>query len=181
MKTLRHHGSRPASRPLPADDVVEFHAGRLALLLSICGGPSAKIRGLTKMAKLDFFVRYPDFFAAVRGEETRGSPIEAAMVRHHYGPWDKRYYHVLAFLEARGLIKVERPGKSVHLSLTKNGKVAAKRLADNPAFEDLVDHMGAVAAAFGGSTGSELKTLIYKTFGEDVSDRPLGHIIGGGR
>lgn len=181
MKTLPHHASRPVSRPLPADDVVEFHAGRLALLLAICGGPSAKIRGLTKMAKLDFFVRYPDFFAAVRGHERRGSPVEAAMVRHHYGPWDKRYYHVLAFLEARGLMKVERSGKSVHLSLTKDGKTAAKRLAEHPAFADLVEHMGAVAAAFGGSTGSELKTLIYRTFGEDVSDRPLGHIIGGER
>ena len=35
-----------------------------------------------------------------------------------------------------------------------------------------------VAEAFGNCTGSELKELIYRTFGEDVSDRPLGHIIG---
>lgn len=133
------------------------------------------------MAKLDFFVRYPDFFSTVRGDEKRGAPVEAAMVRHHYGPWDKRYYHVLAFLEARGLIRVERSGKSVHLSLTRNGKAAAKRFTEHPAFADLIDHMREVAGAFGGSTGSELKNLIYRTFGEDVSDRPLGHIIGGER
>lgn len=178
MKALRHHASRPAGRALLADDVVEFHAGRLVLLLLICG-QNSKIRGLTKMAKLDFFIRYPDFFALVNGQHGRGAPVEAAMVRHHYGPWDKRYYHVLAFLEARDLIKVTRPGKAVHLVLTKSGKVAAKALVGAEAFADLVAHMRVVAAAFSGRTGTELKTLIYATFGEEVSDRPLGHIIGG--
>jgi len=181
MKTLRHHASRPASRPLLADDVLEFHAGRLVLLLAVCGGKTAKIKGLTKMAKLDFFVRYPDFFAVARGEPTEGAPIEAAMVRHHYGPWDKRYYHVLAFLESRGLIKVTRSGKSIHLALTKTGKAAASKLMDNPNFSDLLSHMRDVANIFAGRTGSELKDLIYRTFGDDVGDKPLGHIIGGQR
>lgn len=178
MKTLRRQASRPAGRALLADDVVEFHAGRLVLLLSICG-LNGKIKGLTKMAKLDFFVRYPDFFAVVRGQNGRGAPVEAAMVRHHYGPWDKRYYHVLAFLEARDVIKVTRSGKAVHLSLTKTGKAAAKVLAGADAFADLIAHMHVVAEAFSSSTGTELKNLIYATFGEDVSERPLGHIIGG--
>lgn len=100
------------------------------------------------------------------------------MVRHHYGPWDKRYYHVLAFLEARDLIKVTRMGKAIHLSLTKSGKIAAKTLEQADAFADLVAHMRVVADTFSGRTGSELKNLIYATFGEDVSERPLGHIIG---
>ena len=178
MKTLRHHASRPAALPLLADDVLEFHAGRLLLLLQTCG-TSGKIRGLTKMAKLDFFVRYPDFFKVVRGQDVEGAPIEAAMVRHHYGPWDKRYYHVLAFLEARGLIAVSKQGKSVHLALTKAGKKLADRLLEEPSFTPLVAHMRQVAEAFGKQTGNELKALIYRTFGKDVSDRPLGHIIGG--
>ena len=37
VKTLRHHASRPASAPLVADDVVEFHAARVLLLLRIWG------------------------------------------------------------------------------------------------------------------------------------------------
>lgn len=101
------------------------------------------------------------------------------MVRHHYGPWDKRYYHVLAFLEARTLIKVERSGKTISISLTKAGKAASKRLIEGPAFAGLLAHMREVATAFQARTGNELKELIYKTFGEDVSDKPLGHIIGG--
>jgi hypothetical protein len=62
MKMLRNLAARPAATPLAADDVLEFHAGRLLLLLSTCGGTTGAIGGLTKMAKLDFFVRYPDFF-----------------------------------------------------------------------------------------------------------------------
>jgi hypothetical protein len=181
MKALRNHASRAVAAPLVADDVLEFHAGRLMLLLTICGGPGATINGLTKLAKLDFFVRYPDFFAAVTdhaGRSERQGAVEAAMVRHHYGPWDKRYYHVLAFLEARGLITVKQVGKAVRLSLTRAGKKAAATLEASGAFQGLTSHMRKVAAEFSSFTGNELKSLIYATFGEDVSDKPLGHVIG---
>jgi hypothetical protein len=57
-----------------------------------------------KMAKLDFFSRYPDFFEVARAaiapsqstaeQQETDDTVESAMVRHHYGPWDKRYYHV---------------------------------------------------------------------------------------
>ena len=36
--------------------------------------------------------------------------------RHHYGPWDKRYYHVLAHLEAKHLIKVVKVKKTFVIS-----------------------------------------------------------------
>jgi hypothetical protein len=60
MKSLNRLGARSVSLPLSADDIVEFHAARLLLLLSVCG-VAGRIDGLTKMAKLDFFARYPDF------------------------------------------------------------------------------------------------------------------------
>jgi len=181
MKTLQNHASRPASQPLLADDVLEFHAGRIVLLLSACGGSTSTINGLTKMAKLDFFVRYPDFFVVASGRDSAAqghAAVEAAMVRHHYGPWDKRYYHVLAFLESRDLITVKQSKKSFRISLTKQGRVASNILSASPAFTELREHMNQVADAFSRCTGNELKSLIYKTFGEDVSDRPLGHVIG---
>jgi hypothetical protein len=100
MKSLNRLGARSVSLPLSADDIVEFHAARLLLLLSVCG-VAGRIDGLTKMAKLDFFARYPDFFEVARAASTpTGSDtgirtdeadlaVESAMVRHHYGPWDK--------------------------------------------------------------------------------------------
>ena len=61
------------------------------------------------MAKLDFFVRYPHFFqvvAKVLGKDieylSTYTETESKMVRYHYGPWDQRYYHVLAYLEGKG-------------------------------------------------------------------------------
>jgi len=182
MKSLRHHAQKPAATALMADDVLEFHAGRLVLLLSTCGGPTATINGLTKMAKLDFFVRYPDFFDVVQEKpQTRTAKglesVEAAMVRHHYGPWDKRYYHVLAYLEAKDLITIKKTGKSFRLALTKTGKAAAKALAASAPFETLLIHMRRVAAEFSGKTGNELKSMIYATFDQEVGKKALGDVI----
>lgn len=128
MKSLRNLASRPAAAPLAADDVVEFHAGRLLLLLSTCGGSAGAIGGLTKMAKLDFFVRYPDFFRAVESKgksPAQSGAVETAMVRHHYGPWDKRYYHLLSYLEARQLITVRMEAEADSPSSTSRRKASA--------------------------------------------------------
>lgn len=182
MRSLRNLANRPVATPLAADDVVEFHASRLLLLLNTCGGTSGVISGLTKMAKLDFFVRYPDFFRAVeahgRATVSTGA-VEAAMVRHHYGPWDKRYYHLLSYLEARQLITVKLIGKSYRLSLTALGRRIAKQLAGSDAFRELISHMKEVNEKFGRKSGNELKNLIYETFGEEVAEQKLGNVIVG--
>lgn len=184
MKSLRNLAGRPAASPIAADDVVEFHAGRLILLLSVCGGTTSTIGGLTKMAKLDFFVRYPDFFKAVesRGKSRREeSAVEAAMIRHHYGPWDKRYYHLLGYLESRQLISVKLTGRTYRIALTPLGKTTAKELIGNDAFSDLLKHMREVNEQFGKKSGNELKNLIYETFGEEVAQQELGAVISGVR
>ena len=154
MRSLNRIGAVSASVPLAADDLLELHAARILLLLSLCG-VSGRIDGLTKLAKLDFFVRYPDFFAAAKASIKEGvsaeisahasiasgEAVESAMVRHHYGPWDKRYYHVLAHLEARELIVVSRKGRAFLLTLTKPGRDRAKLLSEKPSFQPLVTRM----------------------------------------
>lgn len=184
MKTLRNLAGRPAAAPLVADDVLEFHAGRLLLLLSVCGGNTGAISGLTKMAKLDFFVRYPDFFRAVEAHSKslgQAGAVEAAMIRHHYGPWDKRYYHLLGYLEARQLVSVRLKGRAFRIALTPLGKMTAKKLFGKEAFADLLKHMREVNEKLGGKSGNELKNLIYETFGEEVAKRELGTVISGVR
>jgi hypothetical protein len=190
MKSLNRMGIRPVSLPLSADDIVEFHAARLLLLISVCG-VAGRIDGLTKMAKLDFFARYPDFFEAARAAITPASAdievsevetnfaVESAMVRHHYGPWDKRYYHVLAHLEAKRLIEVGKEGNAYRLTLSDLGKERAKALAVRPSFAPLVERMRQVKRTFGGKSGSFLKDLIYRLFDEEVGQRPMGQVIRG--
>jgi hypothetical protein len=189
MKSLNRIGLFPASVPLTADDIVEFHAARLLLLLSLCG-TSGHIDGLTKLAKLDFFVRYPDFFAAASvaadkkvGAQQRAAPapspdaVESAMVRHHYGPWDKRYYHVLAVLEAKDLIQVSKQGRAYRIALTDPGKERAKALAELPSFAPLALRMREVKRTFGGRSGTWLKNLVYELFDQEIARRSLGQVI----
>lgn len=185
MKALNHLGARAASLPLAADDVLEFHAARLLLLMHICG-TAGRIDGLTKMAKLDFFTRYPDFFEAARasvqpapGEALvdRGDAVESSMVRHHYGPWDKRYYQVLGHLEARQLITVTKLKNSYQIALSKSGLEKARALARLPSFSTLVARQKEVKKAFGGKSGTVLKNLIYRLFDAEVGKRALGQVI----
>ncbi len=181
MKSIREAGNTPAGQPLLADDVVEFHAARLLLLFRICG-TADRVVGLTKMAKLDFFVRYPDFFAEVckkLGEtaaRTKRS-VESSMVRHHYGPWDPRYYHVLAYLEGKELIRVSQDGRAFCFELTEAGRGVADALKKDSAFSNLCEHMKQVEKVLGRKAGSTLKKLIYNVFQDEVASRPLGEAI----
>lgn len=189
MKSLNRLGARPASLPLAADDVLEFHAARLLLLMHICG-IAGRIDGLTKMAKLDFFARYPDFFEVARAavgkapertDDDVSQPavdaVEASMVRHHYGPWDKRYYHVLAALESKQLIHVVKQKKSYQISLTHLGRERAKMIAERPSFTPLVQRMRQVKSVFGSRSGTFLKDLIYRLFDAEVGRREMGKVI----
>lgn len=187
MKAYRDIAFQPASQPLLADDLIEFHLARILLLLRLCGR-NGRIAGLTKFAKLDFFVRYPEFFERARdrtvgvseddipstGTDTR---VESSMVRHHYGPWDKRYYQLLSQLGASGLVKVIKSGATYNIELTVAGITYAELLRKEEAFEQLVDHMQKVSKVFGGKNGNTLKNLIYETFEDEVADRPLGKEI----
>ncbi len=172
----------PAGRTLTADQITEFHAARVTLLIHLCGVKN-RIEGLTKLAKLDFFVRYPDFFrraAEHLKKKTEAAPagtVESEMVRHHYGPWDARYYQILAYLESRELLAVERRDKTFVFSLTPSGVAVAGRLAGAESFRDLCEQMRAVKKLLGSKSGDWLKKLVYQLFDEEVAQLPLGQVI----
>lgn len=188
MRSLDRIGAWPAALPLSADDLVEFHAARILLLLAQCGTAGRRIDGLTKFAKLDFFARYPAFFHVARqasGLEGKSAPaepdtdetVESAMVRHHYGPWDKRYYQVLGHLEARQLIQVSKLGRSYQIALTEQGASKAAAISELPSYQSLVLPMGEIKKVFGKRSGTFLKDLIYRVFDEEVARRRMGETI----
>lgn len=181
MKSVRALGRSPRSLPLSADDITELHAARLLLLFHHCGS-GERIEGLTKLAKLDFFVRYPSFFeraARYLGKDFTASidQNESAMVRHHYGPWDKRYYQVLAFLEARGLITVQRAGSTYVFNLTDLGQEKSTALSKSKPFLSLIEQMKSVKKLLGRKNGTQLKNIVYEIFDEEVKQRKLGELI----
>lgn len=169
-----------SSRPLIADSLLEFHASRLLLLLDVVG-VKGRIEGLTKFAKLDFFVRYPSFFFRLEDGDAEGpstiSGADSPMIRYHYGPWDPRYYQVLAYLEGTGAIIVTPTSKGYTLALTTAGRALAKALRRKASFAELVKHMRRVKKKFGSRTGSSLKRLIYREFESEVADVDMQAVI----
>jgi len=181
MKSIVNLVKQPVGTPLMADDVLEFHSARLLMLIKLCG-QSDRIAGLTKMAKLDFFVRYPQFFNIAcekLGVSTYSfvKHVESSMIRFHYGPWDNRYYHVLGYLVAKHLLEIAPKGNMYELRLTPSGNEVAGQLAQDPAFSDIAKHMIQVKKVLGTKSGSFLKKLVYKLFEDEVTKRTLGEVI----
>lgn len=191
MKSIKNTNSYPAGTPLISDDLIEFHASRILLLLRHCGKHDRitkeyKIEGLTKIAKLDFFIRYPNYFYKVidvlridiadKTQLTKTSS-ESKMIRFHYGPWDERYYQLLPFLEARQLIRINKVGNSYIFYLTKAGNSVADDLSQTDEFRDLVNAIVAVSNVFKNKSGSYLKDLIYEVFDKEVASKKLNEQI----
>jgi hypothetical protein len=175
----------PIHKPLDPDDITDFHAARLLILLSICGeGKSRVIEGRTKATKLDFFLRYPTFLEkaqrvlADRGEPhsvfaARGQAVESPMIRYRYGPWDPRYRTYIQFLESRGLIRVY--GEAVErVALTSKGINAAKVFVELDAFAPLVRRAQAMVGNLASWRGTRLKDFVYDVLVAEVAELSLG-------
>jgi hypothetical protein len=171
-----------------------YHQARVLLLVdAVCAtkGHARKLDGLTKLAKLDFLLRYPALAFTVLDnldmadarlhltDEDADQPtdVEAPMTRYKYGPWDDRYYPVIGALVGRGLLRYTggRRG-SVALAPTAAGRRLASELATTDEWADISDRCRAVAEASSGLTGNALKDLIYRRLA-DLMDRPHRQVI----
>jgi hypothetical protein len=164
---------------MDTDAIPEFHSARILVLLATCGeGSPRRIAGRTKLAKLDFFLRYPSFLAraldAVQSPgpaatQPRADEPEAPMIRYRYGPWDPRYGAFIGLLEARGLVRVG--GSRVDtIALTGLGSRTAARLLALDEFSELGERGERLGAEFASWTGSALKDLVYELFPHEVGD-----------
>lgn len=156
-----------------------YHQTRVLLLVNAVAADAdhqRKVDGLTKLAKLDFLVRYPALAPQVldrldqsdgrlhltSGDWADPTDVEAPMTRYKYGPWDDRYYPVIGALVARGLVRYARGRRgSVALAPTDTGRRLAMEIAEDQLWRDIWDRCKAVAEASRGMTGNSLKELIY--------------------
>ncbi len=178
------------------EDNDDLHLARLLILLGAFAGKnkSGTIEGLTKLAKLDFLLRYPVYLeralearkkarpaesiepkeeAAVKDHERHS--VESAMVRFKFGPWDHRYRRFLNLLIAHGLATVTLEGRTYHIGLTDAGSTKAIELSLLAENIDLADRTRVIKRHFN-IGGTNLKDFIYDTFPEVVSLR-LGEEI----
>lgn len=187
----RRSESRDQSDPQPRErgleqarvDEVEYHQLRVLLLISAVGGAGAALDGLTKLAKLDFLLRYPVFLEIVAnslglsippeiapsGAELRA--VESRMIRYKYGPWDDRYYAIIGALVGRGLVEYVPARGRVALRATDGGLALAQSISSQSAWELVAKRCDFLREHFRRFSGNKLKDLIYKVLPE-VVDRP---------
>jgi len=151
----------------------DFHLGRLLLLLlAFDSNKSQPIDGITKLAKLDFLLRYPNcleraLIAVKRSIESANiqayekTTIESKMIRFKYGPWDNRYRRWMSLLSARGLIGVDLNKRTVTLKLTEKGRKVALLFSQDAAYSDMYIRSQIVNEAFGKLSSSKIKEFIY--------------------
>ncbi|MEU8023676.1 hypothetical protein AB0B88_15820 [Micromonospora haikouensis] len=171
-----------------------YHQARVLLLVTATAaesGHNRKLDGLTKLAKLDFLLRYPALAAQVLDtldgddprlhlsddEKREPTAVEAPMTRYKYGPWDDRYYAIIGALVGRGLLRYTRGRQgSVALVPTVAGRTLVDQMARTHEWAEIAERSQAIAQASTGLTGNALKDLIYQRLA-DLMDRPHRQVI----
>lgn len=163
------------------DQSVALHSARLLLLIDAFAGADGlgAIEGLTKLAKLDFLLRYPVMLERAleaKGRSTKGvqlqdherNSVESQMVRYRFGPWDHRYREFLNILIAKGLASVSIEGRRVVISLTEEGREQAHLLEGHDLFSSYSRRARLLRTHFD-LTATNLMRFIYETFPEVIS------------
>lgn len=162
----------------------EFHLARLLLLLGSADArkstPATKakaIEGITKLAKLDFLLRYPTCLEralralnrdekVVEVQPRERTSIETKMIRFRYGPWDGRYRRWLGLLSARGLVHLGVSGNTVQIGLTDEGRALSAKIRADDLFEDISRRSDITVKAVGDMSATKLKDFVYKAIPE---------------
>lgn len=148
------------------------HQARLLLLLRHARRDGT-VNGITKLAKLDFFLRYPGYLRRlvtrlrkrptnIEAEVFEENTVESKMIRFKYGPWDHRYRQWLGVLHAKGLIRTFLIGRTVHIGLTDKGREIAGRVAECAEFEKLDKRSSVVCRVLDTCSSTQLKNLVYE-------------------
>lgn len=159
----------------------DLHQARLLILVRSFAGPDGlgKVDGLTKLAKLDFLLRYPVYLERALNAKQKStkdldvasferSSVESRMIRYRYGPWDSRYRRFINLLVAKGLAEVNTSGRTIQIGLTSAGFTAANTLAEFDIFADTVRRSKILKTHFD-LQGTTLMRFIYQTFPEIAS------------
>lgn len=165
------------------DQNSDLHAARLLVLLAAFaeGDDGDSIEGLTKLAKLDFLLRYPIMLeralaakkkstSDVKLEDHERYSVESQMVRYRFGPWDHRYREFLNVLVGKGLATIRVEGRTIVISITQSGSACAERISADGVFEPYARRARALKRHLD-MTATNLMRFIYETFPEILSYR----------
>jgi hypothetical protein len=148
---------------------------RLLLLIDAFSGSDRSLEGRTKLAKLDFLLRYPNFLMralTIRVPNrilnvplAEDDTIENRMVRFRYGPWDPAYFALLGRLIGHELVEPVPVRNGVGYRTTERGRELARELGNTEPWEPVVQSAALLRRHFDLS-GTTLKQFIYDHFPE---------------
>lgn len=162
---------------------LDYHVARILLLLHAMTPRGGRLDGLTKLAKLDFLLRYPAFLdRMLRTDRVRWSQglepteserlaVESRMIRYKYGPWDDRYYPVVGALVGMQLAETSVEGGRYTLRLTDMGRAIARQLASDSRWSTVAARAAMLREHYNVS-GNALKERIYREL-PDAVDVPM--------
>lgn len=147
---------------------------RLLLLIEAFSRGGKVLEGRTKLAKLDFLLRYPSYYTraleirrpGIVDEKTVPEPdLESRMVRYRFGPWDPAYFALLGRLVGKGLVRPVPFARGIGYRATDKGRAIALELKHEPAWIETSDRIVLLKRHFNLS-GATLKKFIYENFPE---------------
>lgn len=156
----------------------DLHLSRIIFLLYASSKRGTKsIAGITKLAKLDFLLRYPNCLERALQflskdtsladiKEFERTTIESRMVRFRYGPWDERYRRWIGLLVAKKIAITYVKGRTIHIEITQNGKELYKTLAETPNFETFNIRSELIMKTVGHFSATKIMNFIYEVFPE---------------
>jgi hypothetical protein len=172
----------------------DLHLARLLLLLGSADArkktainKARAVEGITKLAKMDFLLRYPTCLERamavldkspedVAVQDRERTSIETKMIRFRYGPWDARYRRWLGLLSSRGLLRLAMEGNTVVIGLTDVGRALAGSLKSTPLFAELARRSDITVDAVGSMSATRLKNFVYEAIPE-ITDMKWGEEI----
>jgi len=148
---------------------------RVLLLIDAFSARGKSLEGRTKLAKLDFLLRYPPFLRRAlsirpgKKEWPLGdldeNNIENRMIRYRYGPWDPSYFALLGRLFGKGLIELVPIRGGLGFRTTDRGSELAARMAATEPWAECQILINLLKRHLDLS-GSTLKSFVYEHFPE---------------
>jgi hypothetical protein len=162
-----------------------YHEARVLILICQFTDPGQPFRGLTKLAKVDFLLRYPVMAERLLPPGTpwpdnaptsdERQAVESRMIRYKYGPWDDRYYPLLGALVGRRLATFASVEGATEITATDRGREAGDALAAASPWTVVAARARFLRNYFD-LPGRDLKDMIYAQL-PDVAGLPLGSEI----
>ncbi len=172
----------------------DLHLARLLVLLGSADArkttlatKARAVEGITKLAKMDFLLRYPTCLERVLLKLGRSpelvevkprerTSIETKMIRFRYGPWDARYRRWLGLLSARSLVRLAVEGNTIIIGLTDAGRSLSESFRTSDAFQEITRRSDLTVKAVGSYSATRLKDFIYDAVPE-ITDMKWGEEI----